>query len=171
MTELATQVPANREEFAQGVRRIGAPTQTVQGLARVGSAAECRPGASVSLMWSPASRATTCICSPLITIGTPRMQCFVASVSELTAPLATFEQSVANAQWSTVFETTPCIPLEGPDRKRGKNPFRGEEIGGEMVLLEGNKLLLDGRRFGFQRASNRIRYSRRTRRVTLARPS
>jgi cytochrome c2 len=41
-----------------------------------------------------------------------------------------------------VFETTPCVPLQGPDRKRGKNPFRGEEIGGEMVLLEGNKLLL-----------------------------
>lgn len=68
--------------------------------------------------------------------------CFVVRVSELTAPLANFEQSIAKAQWSTLYETTPCVPLTGPDRKRGKNPFHGEEIGGRLFLLDQNKLLL-----------------------------
>ncbi len=71
-------------------------------------------------------------------------ECFVARVSELTAPLATFEQSVAKAQWSTVFEATPCVPAQGPDRKRGKNPFRGEEIGGEMVAAGRKQTAADG---------------------------
>lgn len=68
-------------------------------------------------------------------------ECFAVRVSELTTPLRGFEQNISRAQWSTLYETTPCVPLKGPERKRGKNPFKGEEVGGEM-LLEGNKLLL-----------------------------
>src|SRR5690606_31517507 len=69
-------------------------------------------------------------------------ECFVVRVSELTTSLSNLEQSIAAAQWSTLYESTPCIPLTGPERMRGKNPFRGEEIGGRMLLLDENKLLL-----------------------------
>jgi cytochrome c2 len=69
-------------------------------------------------------------------------ECFVVRVSQLIAPLSNLEQNISAAQWSTLYESSPCIPLTGPERIRGKNPFRGEEIGGRMLLLEANKLLL-----------------------------
>lgn len=141
VTELATQVPANRDEFAKAFggsarqpklskdwRETGPPrVQTWR--FRVADVVAAVEGDKVHLFASHH-------------YWNAKDECFVIRVSELTAPLANFEQGVADAQWSTVFETTPCVPLEGPDRKRGKNPFRGEEIGGEMLLLEGNKLLL-----------------------------
>jgi cytochrome c2 len=141
VTELATQVPANREEFAQAFGgsarqpkrskdwRESGPPRVQTWRFRVADVVAGVEGDNVHLFASHH-------------YWNAKDECFVARVSELTAPLASFEKSVANAQWSTVFETTPCVPLEGPDRKRGKNPFRGEEIGGEMLLLEGNKLLL-----------------------------
>jgi len=141
VTELATRVPANREEFAKAFggsaqqpkrsrdwREDGAPrVQTWR--FRVADVVAGVEGENVHLFASHH-------------YWNAQAGCFVIRVSTLTAPLASFEQSIANAQWSTLFDTTPCVPLEGPDRKRGKNPFRGEEIGGEMLLLEGNKLLL-----------------------------
>ena len=69
-------------------------------------------------------------------------ECFIVRVSELSASLHNLAQSVAQAQWSTLFDSSPCIPLKGPQRKRGKNPFKGEEVGGRMQLLEDHKLLL-----------------------------
>ena len=44
--------------------------------------------------------------------------------------------------WQTVFESQPCLPLTGERAMRGKNPFRGEEIGGRLMLLDANTLLL-----------------------------
>ncbi|WP_129782646.1 PQQ-dependent sugar dehydrogenase [Peristeroidobacter soli] len=141
VTELATQVPANREEFAKAMGgssrqpkrsmdwREAGPPKVQTWRFRVADVVAGVEGDNVHVFASHH-------------YWNAKDECFVARVSELTAPLATFEQSVAKAQWSTVFETTPCVPLKGPDRKRGKNPFRGEEIGGELLLLEGNKLLL-----------------------------
>ncbi|WP_129641847.1 PQQ-dependent sugar dehydrogenase [Peristeroidobacter agariperforans] len=141
VTELPTQVPANREEFAKAFggsarqpkrsmdwREAGPPRMQTWRF-RVADVVAAVEGDQVHLFASHH-------------YWNAKDQCFVARVSELTAPLADFEQSVANAKWSTLFETTPCVPLEGPDRKRGKNAFRGEEIGGELLLLEDNKLLL-----------------------------
>lgn len=48
----------------------------------------------------------------------------------------------SEVQWRTLFDSAPCLPLTGKDAKRGKNPFQGEEIGGRMVLLDDNTLLL-----------------------------
>lgn len=141
VTELATQVPANREEFAKAFGgsarqpkrsmdwREAGPPRVQTWRFRVADVVAAIDGDDVHVFASHH-------------YWNAKDECFVARVSELTAPLATFEQSVASAKWSTVFETTPCVPLKGPDRKRGKNPFRGEEIGGEMLLLEGNKLLV-----------------------------
>lgn len=69
-------------------------------------------------------------------------ECFVVRVSELSASLRDLSQSVAKAQWSTIYDSSPCVPLKGPERKRGKNPFKGEEVGGRLLLLEPGKLLL-----------------------------
>jgi cytochrome c2 len=141
VTELATQVPANREEFAKAMGgssiqpkrsmdwREAGPPKVQTWRFRVADVVAGVVGDTVHVFASHH-------------YWNAKDECFVARVSELTAALATFEQSVAGAQWSTVFETTPCVPLTGPDRKRGKNPFRGEEIGGELLLLEGNRLLL-----------------------------
>ena len=141
VTQLPTQVPANREEFAKAFGgsarqpelskdwRESGPARVQTWRFRVADVVAGVEGDDVHVFASHH-------------YWNAQDGCFVARVSALTAPLATFEQSIANAQWSTVFETTPCVPLEGPDRKRGKNPFRGEEIGGAMLLLEGNKLLL-----------------------------
>lgn len=141
VTELATQVPANREEFAKALGgssrqpkrsmdwREAGPPRIQTWRFRVADVVAAVDGDNVHVFASHH-------------YWNAKDECFVARVSKLTAPLADFEQSVAKAQWSTVFETTPCVPLKGPDRKRGKNPFRGEEIGGELLLLEGNKLLL-----------------------------
>jgi cytochrome c2 len=141
VTELPTQVPANREEFAKAFGgssrqpkrsadwRESGPPRVQTWRFRVADVVAKVDGDNVHVFASHH-------------YWNAKDECFVARVSQLTAPLENFEQSVANAQWSTVFDTTPCVPLEGPDRKRGKNPFRGEEIGGAMVLLEGNKLLL-----------------------------
>lgn len=141
VTKLATQVPANREEFAKAFGgsarqpkksidwREAGPPRVQTWRFRVADVVAAVEGEQVHLFASHH-------------YWNVKDECFVARVSELTAPLENFEQSVARAQWATVFETTPCVPLEGPDRKRGKNPFRGEEIGGAMVLLADHKLLL-----------------------------
>jgi len=75
--------------------------------------------------------------------------CFVVRVSELDAPLKAFESKVASSQWRTVFESSPCIELTGPARKRGKNPFKGEEIGGRLSFVDDHTLLLTLGDLGF----------------------
>ena len=69
-------------------------------------------------------------------------QCFVLRVStiELTAEGAQIQGPPG--QWRTLFETKPCLPIKGPDAKRGKNPFQGEEIGGRLWLTDDHTLLL-----------------------------
>jgi aldose sugar dehydrogenase len=71
-----------------------------------------------------------------------REECFLVRVSELKVLLRDLPGNVGQGQWTTLYDSSPCVPLKGPNRKRGKNPFRGEEIGGRMVLMEGGKLLL-----------------------------
>jgi glucose/arabinose dehydrogenase len=68
--------------------------------------------------------------------------CFVVRVSMLEAPADNFAANVADAQWRTLYESSPCIAMQGPQRKRGKNPFRGEEIGGRLAFVDDRTLLL-----------------------------
>jgi cytochrome c2 len=69
-------------------------------------------------------------------------QCFVVRVSQIDAPAAQIAAGIEQAQWRTLYESSPCIALAGPQRKRGKNPFKGEEIGGRLALLDDRTLLL-----------------------------
>ena len=75
--------------------------------------------------------------------------CFAVRVSELDTRLSELEQLVGPGQWQTIFESRPCLPVFGEGAMRGKNPFRGEEIGGRLVLLDANTLLLSQGDHGF----------------------
>lgn len=76
-------------------------------------------------------------------------RCFVVRVSQLDTTLAALEQASGPGMWQTIFESHPCVPLFGEGAMRGKNPFRGEEIGGRLVLLDANTLLLSQGDHGF----------------------
>lgn len=139
--ELDTQVPLNREEFAKAFGgssrqpkfskdwREDGPPKVQTWRFRVADVVAAVNGDDVRIYASHHH-------------WNAQDECFVVRVSVLQASLLDLEQSVARGTWSTLYETQPCIPLTGPDRKRGKNPFKGEEIGGEMLLLAAGKLLL-----------------------------
>lgn len=141
VTELPAQVPLNREAFAKAFggsarqpkrsrdwHEEGAPkVQTWR--FRVADVATALDGDNVRIFASHH-------------YWKAQDECVAVRVSELTVPMRNLEQSISQGQWSTLYETTPCVPLKGPNRKRGKNPFKGEEVGGEMLLLDANRLLL-----------------------------
>jgi len=74
--------------------------------------------------------------------------CWVERVSELEADRAAFLRGTASPTWTTLFETTPCLPTRGGDRRRGI-PFVGYFGGGRMALLDAETLLLTVGDFGF----------------------
>jgi cytochrome c2 len=139
--ELPTHVPANREEFAAAFG--GSPRATPRSV----DYAESGPPRIQTWRF----RVTDVISR---TSGTEvriyaahhywkiQEECFVMRVSELTAPRAGFPQSAKGARWQTLYESQPCVPVTGNLRKRGKNPFHGEESGGRMALLNDHTLLL-----------------------------
>jgi aldose sugar dehydrogenase len=137
---VATRVPLNREEFASAFGgssrspkrsiewREAGPPRVQTWRFRVADVTAALDGDNVRIFASHH-------------YWNEQDECFVVRVSELTTSLQALP-NVADAQWNTLFESSPCVPLKGPNRKRGKNPFRGEEIGGRLLLLEGGKLLL-----------------------------
>src|SRR5690606_31805152 len=54
-------------------------------------------------------------------------ECFVLRVSAIEADARDLNASLRNASWHTLYDSTPCVPLKGEMRRRGKNPFKGEE--------------------------------------------
>jgi cytochrome c2 len=71
-----------------------------------------------------------------------RDKCFTVRVSMLEAQRTDFLAGTAGGPWQTIFEATPCLPLEGPDSLHSNNPFGGMEIGGRMALIGADSLLL-----------------------------
>ncbi len=69
-------------------------------------------------------------------------ECFVVRVSAIEGSAANLARSLRDAKWHTVFESKPCVPLAGKLRKRGKNPFKGEEVGGRLAFIDQDTLLL-----------------------------
>lgn len=139
--ELPTLVPSNREEFARAFGGSShSPTRSVDWTTkgpprvqtwrfRVADVIAQTNGTTVRIFashhyWHPE--------------GT----CFTVRVSSIEGSATNLAESLRNAQWRTVFETSPCVPLAGELRKRGKNPFKGEEIGGRLALLDRNTLLV-----------------------------
>ncbi|MDY6945862.1 MAG: PQQ-dependent sugar dehydrogenase [Pseudomonadota bacterium] len=139
--QLGTVVPANREDFAEAFGgsprqpkrskewREDGPPKVQTWRFRVADVVAAVDGDEVRIFASHH-------------YWNAQNECVTVRVSQLTASLQDLERSAAQGQWSTLFESTPCVPMTGQDRKRGKNPFRGEEIGGKLLLLEADKLLL-----------------------------
>lgn len=147
--KLPTRVPLNREQFAAAFGGSAVAPKTSRGYSeagppqvqtwrfRVADVIAQRRGESLRIFashhfWKAGE------------------QCFVVRVSmlevaggapdELMGKL--MEKSIGQGKWQTLYESSPCISLTGEARKRGKNPFKGEEIGGRMALLDADTLLL-----------------------------
>jgi cytochrome c2 len=139
-TELPARVPANREEFAAAFG--GSPTapRLLSGFA------EREP--AVQTWRFRVADVITQIDGDLVRIFAShhfwkqKEQCFVVRVSQLETRLGDIERASGSGDWQTVFESQPCLPLTGELAMRGKNPFRGEEIGGRLMLLDAQTLLL-----------------------------
>jgi cytochrome c2 len=137
---LPTRVPANREEFAAAfggnARVTGSSDYVERGPPRVqtwrfrvADVLAYADGDAVRIYashhyWNAAE------------------ECFLVRVSMVDASLSALDDSLREAEWRTLYDSSPCLPMTGPNRKLGKNPFRGEEIGGKMALLDADTLLL-----------------------------
>ena len=138
--ELPLRVPANREEFAAAFG--GSPTapRLLSGFA------EKEPG--VQTWRFRVADVITQVDGDVVRIFAShhfwkqKEQCFVVRVSQLETRLGEIERANGPGDWQTVFESQPCLPLTGELALRGKNPFRGEEIGGRLMMLDANTLLL-----------------------------
>jgi len=75
-------------------------------------------------------------------------ECWTERVSVLESNRAALLRGEAPSGWRTLFETTPCLPVRGEDRRRGI-PFVGYFGGGRMALLSPEALLLTVGDFGF----------------------
>ena len=71
-----------------------------------------------------------------------RDKCFTARVSVLNVSRRDLLAGAPPGSWKTIFEATPCLPLQGPDSLHSNNPFGGMEIGGRMQLIGTDDLLL-----------------------------
>jgi cytochrome c2 len=69
-------------------------------------------------------------------------KCFTVRVSLLELDRETLLAGAPAGPWKTVYEASPCLPLEGPDSLHGNNPFAGMEVGGRMMLIGPDELLL-----------------------------
>jgi aldose sugar dehydrogenase len=138
--ELSLRAPANREEFAAAFGGSATSPRLLSGFA------EKEPG--VQTWRFRVADVTTQIDGDVVRIFAShhfwkkQEQCFVVRVSQLEMRLSDIERAQGAGDWQTVFDSEPCLPLTGERAMRGKNPFRGEEIGGRLMLLDANTLLL-----------------------------
>jgi len=75
-------------------------------------------------------------------------QCWVNRVSMLESDRAALLRGAAGPEWKTLYETTPCLPIRGENRRHG-SPFVGYFGGGRMAMLDAQTLLLTVGDFGF----------------------
>ena len=68
--------------------------------------------------------------------------CFVVRVSKLETTIDRLRGEGTTDAWSTIFETTPCMPV-------GSMGFIGLEVGGSMVALDDSRILLALGHHGF----------------------
>jgi cytochrome c2 len=68
-------------------------------------------------------------------------RCFVMRLSELTTTLDGLASLSATTPWRTVFESTPCLPVED-DSEQMSQLFEGNESGGRIGRLDERTLLL-----------------------------
>ena len=145
--ELALRVPANREEFAAAFGGSARSPRLASGFA------EKEPG--VQTWRFRVADVIAQVDGDVVRIFAShhfwkqQERCFVVRVSEIETRLSDIERAGGPGTWQTIFESQPCLPVTGEGAMRGKNPFRGEEIGGRMMLLDAHTLLLTVGEHGF----------------------
>jgi aldose sugar dehydrogenase len=138
--ELALRIPANRAEFAAAFGGSSTAPRLLSGYV------EKEP--AVRTWRFRVADVITQIDGDVVRIFAShhfwkqKEQCFAVRVSRLETRLGDIERASGPGDWQTMFESQPCLPLTGELAMRGKNPFRGEVIGGRMMLLDANTLLL-----------------------------
>jgi cytochrome c2 len=153
---LALRVPANREEFAAAFQGSATSPRLAGGYA------EKAPG--VQTWRFRVADVIAQVDGDVVRIFAShhfwkqQEQCFVVRVSQLETRLSALERASGPGTWQTLFESQPCLPLFGEGAMRGKNPFRGEEIGGRMMLLDANTLLLTVGEHGFSGIEGPVMY-------------
>jgi aldose sugar dehydrogenase len=145
--ELALHVPSNREEFAAALGGSATAPRLASGYAEKASGVQTWRFRVADVIAQVDGDEVRIFASHHF--WKQREQCFVVRVSQLETRLADLERAGGPGSWQTVFESQPCLPLTGEREMRGKNPFRGEEIGGRMMLLDANTLLLTVGEHGF----------------------
>jgi cytochrome c2 len=148
--ELPTLVPLNRDEFAAA---FGGSSRAPQ---RSIDYSEAGPPRVQTWRFRVADtivqdRGTTVRILASHHYWNAKDRCFLVRVSqtEVSKERLGAASTQEDFQWQTIFDSEPCIPMSGPHSKRGKNPFRGEEIGGRMALLDERTLLLTVGDHGF----------------------
>jgi cytochrome c2 len=85
-------------------------------------------------------------------------ECWTERVSVLESNRATILRGETSSGWKTLYETTPCLRVQGEQRRRGI-PFVGYFGGGRMALLNASTLLLTVGDFGFDGLASVQAYS------------
>jgi aldose sugar dehydrogenase len=156
--QLPTRVPANREEFAAAFN--GSSIQPT----RSAEFSEAGPARMQTWRFRVADILTQMRGERVRIFASHHFwkaaeKCFVVRVSAIETSAAHITDTIDQDGWRTMYESSPCIPLEGQNRKRGKNAFRGEEIGGRMALLDEHTLLVTVGDHGFNGAEALQMYS------------
>jgi cytochrome c2 len=84
--------------------------------------------------------------------------CFVERVSMLEADRDALLRGASGLEWKTLYQTSPCLPVRGDDRRHGL-PFVGYFGGGRIQLLDPQTILLSVGDFGFDGVASRAALS------------
>jgi cytochrome c2 len=137
---LAVRVPSNREEFAAAFNGSAVAPQIASNFVEVSPEVQTWRFRVADVIAKVDGDAVHVFASHHF--WKQQEKCFVVRVSQWDTTLTDIDRASGPGTWQTIFESQPCVPLYGAGSMRGKNPFRGEEIGGRLALLDGNTLLL-----------------------------
>jgi aldose sugar dehydrogenase len=137
---LAARVPANREEFAAAFNGSAVAPQIASNFVEQGLEVQTWRFRVADVIAQVDGDVVHVFASHHF--WKQQEKCFVVRVSQWDTTLADIDRATGPGTWQTIFESQPCVPLYGAGSMRGKNPFRGEEIGGRLALLDANTLLL-----------------------------
>ena len=155
--ELAVRVPANRDEFAAAFKGSAVAPRIASNFVEDGLEVQTWRFRVADVIAQVDGDGVHVFASHHF--WKSQEQCFVVRVSQWDTTLAEIYRASGPGTWQTIFESRPCLPLYGEDAMRGKNPFRGEEIGGRLALRDTNTLLLTLGDHGFSGIEGAVAYS------------
>lgn len=155
--ELAIRVPANREEFAKAFNGSASAPRLAGNYSEEAPEVQTWRFRVADVIAQVAGDAVHVFASHHF--WKAQEKCFVVRVSQLDTTLADIERATGRGSWQTIFESQPCVPMYGEGAMRGKNPFRGEEIGGRLALVDTNTLMLTLGDHGFSGIEGAVAFS------------